>query len=339
MSMQETRKPKPTLELVAERAGVSRATVSRVVNGSDRVKPDAKKAVDLAIRELNYVPNRAARSLAQGRTNSIALVVPENTAKFFADPYFAKVVQGAAQHLAGTEFMLTLLLATESDPAKTTRYLQGGNVDGALVLSHHADDRSYADLGTLLPMVYGGRTMSDDQNDIYVVDIDNIAAARQATNVILGKGRTKLAMIAGPQDMGAGLDRLLGFKQALEHAGLEPVAIEAGDFTPASGHRIMQQLLAAGHPIDGLFAASAQMGFGALQALAEAGVQVPGEISVTAVDDDSFARSATPPLTTIAQNPERQGEIMAELLIKRIHGEQVPEWSIMETKLVLRGSH
>lgn len=339
MSMHEARSPKPTLELVAERAGVSRATVSRVVNGSDRVKPAARKAVELAIRELNYVPNRAARSLAQGRTNSVALVVPENTAKFFADPYFAKVVQGVARYLAGTEFMLTLLLSTEADPAKTTRYLQGGNVDGALVLSHHADDRSYADLGNVLPMVYGGRTMSTDQKDIYVVDIDNIAAARQATEVVIGQGRTKLATIAGPQDMGAGLDRLVGFRQAVEDAGLEPVAIEIGDFTPASGRRIMQKLLDADLAVDGLFAASAQMGFGALQALAEVGVKVPEDISVTSVDDDSFARSSTPPLTTIAQNPERQGEIMAELLIKRINGEQVPEWSIMDTKLVLRASH
>ncbi len=339
MSMHDARNPKPTLELVAEHAGVSRATVSRVVNGSDRVKPAAREAVELAIRELNYVPNRAARSLAQGRTNSIALVIPENTAKFFADPYFAKVVQGAAQYLADTEFMLTLLLSTEADPVKTTRYLQGSNVDGALVLSHHADDRSYADLGSVLPMVYGGRTMSTDQKDIYVVDVDNVAAARQATEVIIDRGRTKLAIIAGPQDMGAGLDRLIGFKQAVEEAGLEPVAIEIGDFTPSSGRRIMRQLLDADVRVDGLFAASAQMGFGALQALGEAGMKVPEDISVTSVDDDSFARNSTPPLTTIAQNPERQGEIMAELLIKRINGEQVPAWSIVDTRLVLRASH
>lgn len=339
MSMNEPRRAKATLEKVAERAGVSRATVSRVVNGSDRVKADAKKAVDQAIRELNYVPNRAARSLAQGRTNSIVLVVPENTARFFADPYFAKVVQGVAQYVAGTEFMLTLLLSTESDPAKTTRYLQGGNVDGALVLSHHADDRSYADLASTLPMVYGGRTMSTDQNEVYVVDIDNIAAARQATELIIAQGRKKLATIAGPQDMGAGLDRLTGFKQAVQTAGLEPVVIEFGDFTPAGGHRIMEQLIQSGVSIDGLFTASAQMGFGALQALKEAGIAVPDDISVTSVDDDSFARSSNPPLTTIAQYPEQQGEAMAELLIRRIQGETVPRSSIMDTALVLRESH
>ncbi|ALD62971.1 LacI family DNA-binding transcriptional regulator [Glutamicibacter soli] len=337
--MSEARKQQPTLELVAERAGVSRATVSRVVNGSEKVKPEAMRAVEQAIRELNYVPNRAARSLAQGRTNAIALVVPENTAKFFADPYFAKVVQGAAQYLADTEFMLSLLLSTESDPGKTTRYLRGGNVDGALVLSHHSADRSYADLGGQLPLVFGGRTMSTDQNEIYVVDIDNIAAAKQATNVIIDRGRRRIATIAGPQDMGASLDRLTGFTQALAESGLEPAAVLEGDFTPDSGHHLMSQLIESGADIDGLFVASAQMAFGALQAMAGAGLNIPQDVSVTTVDDDAFARNAVPPLTTIAQHPERQGAVMAEILIKRINGESVPEWSIMDTELILRASH
>lgn len=337
--MSEPRKQQPTLELVAERAGVSRATVSRVVNGSDKVKPDAMRAVEKAIRELNYVPNRAARSLAQGRTNSIALVVPEDTAKFFADPYFAKVVQGAAKYLADTEFMLSLLLSTESDPAKTTRYLQGGNVDGALVLSHHAADRSYADIGGRLPMVFGGRTLSTEQSEIYVVDIDNAAVAAQATSVIIDRGRKRIATIAGPLDMGASLDRLNGFEQALRAAGQEPVAVLEGDFTPDGGHRAMQQLLAEGTAIDGLFVASAQMAFGALRALSEAGKRVPEEVSVTSIDDDAFARNAIPALTTVAQHPERQGAIMAEVLIKRINGESVPERSVMETELILRDSH
>lgn len=329
----------PTLELVAERAGVSRATVSRVVNGSLKVKPEAMRAVQKAIRELNYVPNRAARSLAQGRTNSIALVVPENTAKFFSDPYFAKVVQGVARYLGDTEFMLSLLLATESDPGKTARYLQGGNVDGALVLSHHAADQSYADMGGRLPMVFGGRTMSTDQSELYVVDIDNVAVARCATNVLIERGRRNIATISGPQDMGASFDRLTGFQTALSDAGLKPAAVLEGDFTPDSGHRVMQQFIESGQRIDGLFVASAQMAFGALQALAEAGINVPADVSVTAIDDDAFARNATPALTTIAQHPERQGAIMAEVLIKRINGEEVPQWSIMDTELILRESH
>ncbi|WP_404289160.1 LacI family DNA-binding transcriptional regulator [Glutamicibacter arilaitensis] len=337
--MPEPRKQQPTLELVAERAGVSRATVSRVVNGSDKVKADVVRAVEKAIAELNYVPNRAARSLAQGRTNSIALVIPESTAKFFADPYFAAVIQGAAMYLSTTEFTLSLLIATESDPAKTSRYLRGGNVDGALILSHHAEDRSYSELAGSLPLVFGGRPMSNEDGDVFVVDVDNAAAARKATEAMLTAGRKHPAAIAGPQNMGAALDRQLGFEQAVSAAGLDVAAIAVGDFTPDSGESAMRELLAGGIKIDSLFAASAQMAFGAMKVIAEAGLSVPGDIAITTIDDDSFARNASPALTTVAQNAEEQGAKMAEVVVQRINGEAVPERIIMPTKLILRGSH
>ena len=123
--------------------GVSRSTVSRVVNGSPRVTSGAAEAVNRAIVELNYVPNRAARALASRKTQAIALVIPANTTRFFADPFFASVSQGIAMHLATTDYTLSMLIASETDSGKTRRYLQGGNVDGALILSHHRDDRSY----------------------------------------------------------------------------------------------------------------------------------------------------------------------------------------------------
>ena len=136
--------PTPTLEMVAALAGVSRATVSRVVNGSLTVTPDIVEAVNRAIAELNYVPNRAARMLASRRTQAIALIVPESSAKVFADPFFAQLVQGVALHLADTEYTLTMLIESETNSEKTRRYLLGGNVDGALVVSHHTGDHSYA---------------------------------------------------------------------------------------------------------------------------------------------------------------------------------------------------
>ena len=121
--------------MVAAAAGVSRSTVSRVINDSPKVTPEAFAAVKAAIDKLGYVPNRAARILASRRTLSIALVIPENTAKFFADPYFATVVQGVAMYLSETDYTLTLLIAAENDAEKTRRYLQAGNVDGAIILS------------------------------------------------------------------------------------------------------------------------------------------------------------------------------------------------------------
>jgi LacI family transcriptional regulator len=136
----------PTLEMVAALAGVSRATVSRVVNGSPKVTDDIATAVRTAIDELNYVPNRAARSLASRHSQVIALVIPESTAMVFADPFFASIVQGVAMYLANTEYTLNMLIAVESKPEKTRRYLMGGNVDGALIVSHHSGDHSWAHL-------------------------------------------------------------------------------------------------------------------------------------------------------------------------------------------------
>lgn len=337
--MGDPAKQQPTLELVAARAGVSRATVSRVVNGSPNVKAEVIEQVNRAIAELNYVPNRAARSLANGRTNSIALVIPENAARFFADPYFATVIQGAAMYLADTEFTLTLLIATEADPAKTGRYLRGGNVDGALILSHHSDDRSYVELAGALPMVFGGRPMSKETGPVHVVDVDNVAAAATATRTILESGRSRVATIAGPQNMGAGQDRLRGWREALDSAGLDADLVEFGDFTPSGGEAAMTALLERGQPLDGIFIASAQMAFGALKVLHERGILVPRDVSITTVDNDSYAQSASPPLTTVAQPAERQGATMAKLLVELISGGKVPERTIIPTELIKRGSH
>jgi LacI family transcriptional regulator len=324
--------------VVAALAGVSRSTVSRVVNGSPRVTPEAIVAVNAAIDQLGYVPNRAARMLAQRRTQTIALVIPENTAKFFADPYFAEVIQGAAMHLAATDYTLTLLIASETDPEKTRRFLQGGNVDGAMILSHHSDDTSYVKLAGTIPVVFGGRPMSQEGPGAIVVDVDNVAASRQATEYLVSKGRTRIATIGGPADMAAGLDRVAGWRDALEAAGLEPGPLERGDFTPPGGADAMQRILATGAPFDAIFAASAQMAFGALAALREAGLSVPDDVAIAAVDDDYYAENAVPPLTTIKQPTVEQGAKIAEVLVRLIGGEDVPALTVMPTRLVVRES-
>lgn len=329
----------PTLEMVAALAGVSRSTVSRVINDSPKVTPEALAAVNAAIEQLGYVPNRAARSLASRRTQAIALVIPENTAKFFADPYFSSVIQGAAMRLAATDYTLTLLIASETDPEKTRRYLQAGNVDGALILSHHSDDRSYVALSRSLPVVFGGRPANADGGVAPVyVDVDNAAAARDVTELLISSGRRRIATVAGPTNMTAGLDRLAGWRGALEGAGLPTDLVEHGDFTPASGADAMERLLARGEPIDGLFAASAQMADGALSVLRAHGLVAPTDLGIVTFDDDYFAQRATPPLTTVDQDEGEVGVTMAELLMRSIEGEDVPRVTMMPTRLIRRGS-
>jgi LacI family transcriptional regulator len=324
--------------MVAARAGVSRSTVSRVVNNSPQVTPDVVAIVTTAIAELGYVPNRAARSLVSRRTQSIALVIPENTAKFFADPYFAAVIQGAAMFLAETEYTLTLLIGSPDDSNKVLRYLQGGNVDGALILSHHSDDGSYLHLAGSIPVVFGGRPMDTDDHDSYYVDIDNVDAASMATKHLIERGRTRIATIAGPQNMAAGLDRIEGWRAALDAAGLTPGPVEVGDFTPPGGADAMRRLLEHHADFDAVFVASAQMASGAIGVLREAGLSVPSDLGITTVDNDYFAINAVPPLTTVEQPTTQQGAKIAEMLVDLIEGRAVERHATIPTSLVIRDS-
>ncbi len=310
--------------------------MSRVVNGSPRVTKDIIETVNAAISELNYVPNRAARSLASRRTLAIALVVPETAARVFTDPFFASVVQGVALYLAETEYTLNMVIASETNPDKTRRFLMGGNVDGALVVSHHSGDHSYAQLP--LPIVFGGRPVGEDPSNSYYVDADNVAGAELATEHLISRGRRNIAIIAGPQDMPGGVDRLTGWRLAMAKHGLDDTLIEYGDFSPASGTEAMRRLLMRRVPIDGLFATNDQMGAGAYAAILEAGLTIPASIAVVGFDDDQYGLAVTPPLTTVHQPSIELGTTMAKILVERLAGLTVDHATTLATDLVIRQS-
>ena len=328
--------PVPTLEMVAAAAGVSRATVSRVVNASPKVTEHVVTAVNDAIARLNYVPNRAARSLASRRSQVIALIVPETTAKLFSDPFFATVVQGISMALSDTEYTLNMLISSEARSEKTRRYLLGGNVDGAIVVSHHSGDHSYSQLNRALPIVFGGRPLVQTTDDSYFVDVDNVAGAAAATEHLIGRGATRLATIAGPQDMPPGFDRLAGWRQSLAQHGLDDSLWEVGDFTPESGAEAMRRLLDRGVPIDGLFAANDQMAAGAYSVIFERGLSIPGDVLVAGFDNNYFGSTAMPALTTIDQPSLELGAKMAEVLMQLIENKVPDRVTLMPTHLVER---
>ena len=328
----------PTLEAVGALAGVSRATVSRVINGSPTVSPDMVEAVNAAVAQLRYVPNRAARSLVRRRTQMIAMVIPERTAEFFADPYFAEVIQGAAMYASSTDHTLTLLIESDADPEKTRRYLTGGNVDGALILSHHSSAPAYVDLSDTVPMVFGVRPLEPTARPVHVVDVDNVHASTLATRRLIDRGRTSIATIAGPLDTPAGLDRVAGWRAAIADAGLEAGPLEAGVFTPASGAEAMQRLLDGGVRIDAVFAASAQMAAGALEVLRERGIRVPYDIAVTSVDNNYFSTSTNPPLTTVDLDTANKGAVLVQTLLRLIDGAEVDPFTAVPIALVERQS-
>lgn len=329
----------PTLEAVAEAAGVSRATVSRVVNGSPRVRGEVVQAVQKAIAELGYVPNRAARSLASSRTHSIALLVPEEVSRFFGDPYFASFTTGLDRRLADSEYVLNLVVARDDPDRKAVRYVRGGNVDGAIVVSHHSGHEFLAQLEGTIPVVFGGRPEAAISADPYFVDVDNVAGGRLATEHLLGLGRRRIATIAGPADMLAGVDRLAGFRAALSDAGLPSDAVAHANFTAQGGSEAMRRLLADHPDVDGLFVASDLMATGALAVLAARGIRVPEDVAVVGYDDSPAATWGEIGLTTVSQPSELMGATTVDVLLRLLADEpDVPHANIVPTQLVVRES-
>ena len=330
----------PTLVEVADRAGVSRATVSRVVNGSPRVSPEVRALVQRAIADLGYVPNRAARSLVTRRTDSIALVISEPEDRVFSEPFFARIVRGVSGVLAHTDTQLVLVVAQNpAEEARLERYVAGGHVDGVLLASLHGDDplpRKLEDAG--VPVVLVGRPAAVTRASY--VDADNRGGAAMAVQHLLAEGRRRIATITGPLDMAAGRDRLDGYLDALRAAGAGDGdgLVEVGDFREESGARAMRALL-HGHPdLDAVFAASALMAAGALGALRAAGRRVPDDVAVVGFDDSAIARWSEPPLTSVAQPIEEMGRQMARLLLARISGEAAGLSVILQTELIVRES-
>lgn len=328
--------PRSTIEEVAARAGVSRSTVSRVVNGSTAVSPAALAAVQRAIADLNYAPSRAARSLASRRTHAIGLVIPEDTTRFFGDPFLASVVAGIGERLAESDYVLTLLIASADPGGKMTRFVRNGGVDAAIIVSHHAGDAFVDRIADAVPVVYGGRPLQRRDGD-YVVDVDNVAAARRVTQHLIERGRTRIATITGPLMMGSGMDRREGFRAALADAGLEPFAEEEGDYSEAGGAASARRILAGGRP-DAIFVASDLMARGALTVLQASGIRVPDDVAIVGFDDSPVAQSTDPQLTTIRQPMHAQGVAMADVLLARLGGETPKRTTTLATELVVRAS-
>ncbi|MDT4935390.1 MAG: hypothetical protein QOK11_3282 [Pseudonocardiales bacterium] len=317
------RPARPTLEVVAHRAGVSRATASRVIRGATNVSPEARDAVFRAADELAYTVNRAARALATRRSDSVAFIVAEDEGRMFNDPYFLGVLRGAHAEISGAGLQLLFVIAsTPTDVQHFEQYASGGHVDGVLLISLHGDDSLPRNLEAMgVATVLNGRPVSGDES-IYWVDSDNSTGGRLATEMLIARGARRIATISGPQDMAAGRDRLAGYRAALVTAGLDPLEEHEaqGDFTVDGGARAMARLLDADPEIDAVFAASDLTALGAMQTLADRGRAVPGDVAVVGFDDVPEAQLATPPLTTIRQPIDEVGRTMARVLLGRIRG-------------------
>jgi DNA-binding LacI/PurR family transcriptional regulator len=313
----------PTLEEVGAVAGVSRATVSRVINRSPKVSPEAREAVELAIAKLGYTPNRAARSLVTRRTDVVALFVSEPESRFFSDPIFAAVVRGMSAATAKIDMNLVLVVAqAEAEQERARRFLRRDHVEGVVLMSLHGDEPLPRQLHREgMPTVQIGRPFR--RSGVPYVDADNRGGARLAVEHLLGLDRQRVATVTGPLNMNAGIDRLEGYRDALAAAGLgpQPELVEEGDFGEASGYEAMKTLLSREPGIDALFAASDLMAVGALRALRETGRDVPGDVAVIGFDDAPLAEHTVPPLTTVRQPLDEMTARTAEILFRQIAGD------------------
>jgi DNA-binding LacI/PurR family transcriptional regulator len=330
-----------TLEEVAELAGVSRATVSRVINGKPRVSRETRVAVERAAARLGYVPNRAARSLVTRRNDSIGLVIPEPTAQFFNDPFFPRLVRGVSEGLAEPGVQLVLFMPQSSkDEARLADYLGGGHVDGVLLVSLHGFDGLPLGLKRQgIPVVLCGRPLA--AADVSYVDADNEHGAMQAVAHLVEQGRKVIATVAGPQDMAPGIDRLEGYRRGLRAAGRDtcPELEEVGDFTFEGGQVAMRALLERRPEIDAVFVTSELMALGAMSVLRTRGRRVPHDVAVVGFDDSPVGLTANPPLSTIRQPTELMGREMTRLLLQMISsGDHRPQHLILGTELIVRAS-
>ncbi|AXK35836.1 LacI family transcriptional regulator [Streptomyces armeniacus] len=341
---------RPTLEAVAAHAGVSRATVSRVVNGGAGVRAEVRDKVQQSVEALGYVPNSAARSLVTRRTGAVAVVIAEPETRVFSDPFFAQQLRGISRELSERDMQLLLLLLEQrKDYERIGRYLSGGHVDGALMFSLHTEDPLPAMANESgLPTVFGGRPGwpgADREPRPLYVDTDNRGGARQAVEHLLERGRRRIAVITGPLDQTSALDRLHGYRDALDVMEADPALVAHGGFTAEGGERAMAELLDRTPDLDAVFAGSDLMASGAIRTLRAYGRRVPEDVAVVGYDDLEPAAWADPPLTTVRQDVEGMGRMMAELLMRRLGlapesrgADGVPASVVTSARLVVRAS-
>ena len=337
MDHQQVARRRPTIRDVAAAAGVSRGTVSRVINGGHWVSPEALAAVNEAIRATGYAANQHARSLATGRSNSVAFLLTEPQHLLFEDPNFSILLRGAAEALGKREMPLLLMVAgTSEERARITAYVTAGHVDGVLLISSHQGNPM---VGALLragvPTISCGIPLGFEGKVGYVA-ADDAGGARIMTRHLLDLGRTRVATITGPLDTSGGTLRLEGYRAELGDRFDESL-VAYGDYSRDSGDRAMRELLARRPDLDAVFVASDLMASGALVALSESGRRVPDDVAVGGFDDNGLAANVHPALTTMRQPFERISSEMVRLLLEVIDG-QVPAAITVPTSLVLRDS-
>lgn len=327
-----------TVHDVARTAGVSRGTVSRVLNGG-YVSEQARAAIEAAIRTVGYVPNTAARNLVMQRSRAVGFIVHEPHALFLEDPNIGAIMLGANNVLSAADLqMVSLVTDSARDTERVTRYLSGGFVDGVIIVSARADDPITDAIVRLgVPAAFVGHPQTTVP--LPWVGIDNFTAARDITRRLVETGRTRVGMVAAALDRDSGADRLAGFQDALGDAFDPNLVAPIPLYEYTAGLRATLELLERAPDLDGIFAASDAVAAGVLAALRRSGRAVPDDVGVVGFDDSSWAERCFPALSTVHQPAAGVGERAAELVVAQLEGKDVPrDGVLLDSPIVWRDS-
>jgi LacI family transcriptional regulator len=323
-----------TLAMVAEAAGVSPSTVSRILTGNARVSDDKRKAVEDAIAKLNYQPNVLARGLAQGRTLSIGVLTQD-----IDSPFYGQAHRGIEDELVGTGIVPLFVSGhwNVDDEAERMTHLLGRRVDGVIVLTGRLTDEQIRQYAKRVPIVVTGRTIKG--SNIASMRVDDFKGAHRATHHLIELGHRRIAHIAGPQDHADSVERLKGYRKALEEGGIpfDPKLVVVADFREPSGAQAINQLLDSKQSFTAVFASNDQSAYGARLALYQRGIRVPEDVSLIGFDDLPGSRYMIPPLSSIHQPVYELGQAAARVLLKLIEGGK-SRVALPEPELVARES-
>lgn len=329
-----------TIEHIASLAGVSRSTVSRVLNNHSGVKPSVRERVLAVIQEQNYTPQAAARSLASARSDSIGVLIPRSAAASLGDPFIATMIQLLFEASAQQGYFAMLaMLTADRETGFYDRILRGRHFDGVIMFSSDIDDPI---LPLLIkdgsPLVLIGR--HPYFTNVTWVDVENREAARAAVAHLIELGHRRIGVINGQLEMQAALARRDGYKQALLENGIpiDPALMMDGFFAQTPAFQAMQKLLDLPEPPTAVFAASDTMAIGALNAIHARGLNVPRDVALVGYDDLPPAAECTPPLTSVRQPLEQMSVQAVDLLLEQIKGGSAPRSVRLSAQLVVRQS-
>jgi len=323
-----------TLEMVAQAAGVSPSTVSRILNGTATVSAAKQQAVEAAIKQLDFRPNPVARGLAGGRTLSIGVLT-----QTISSPFYGEALHGIEDRLERDGYIPIFVSGHwhEAEERKALDALLSRRVDGLIVLAGRLSNPALQACARQVPMVLVGRELQGP--GVLSLRFDNRAGAQLATQHLIDCGHRRIAFIAGDPGQQDALDRQAGYQQALQQAGLplDPALVIPGDFTEAGGLQAINRMLDSGLDFSAIFAANDQTAIGAALGLYRHHRRVPDDVSLVGFDDLAPAKFAIPPLTTVRQSVYEMGDQAASAMLDLLRGEP-PRVALPRPELVLRES-